>query len=202
MNIAAPVSAYFHKPDITLADDEVIVFCCLKNEAIRLPYFLEYYRSKGVKSFFIIDNASTDGGGDYLKTQPDVHYFYTEMSYKGSSAGRLWMQELCDHYGTGKWCLTVDVDEMLVWPGAEEMTLQDLTTYLDAEGAAGLFGVFLDMYSDKPLNKTIYTAGEPFLDVCPFYETETYILQAGANPPYLSIFGGPRRKDFGENKDF
>ena len=196
---STPQSNYFEKPDIEIDDNEVLVFSCLKNEAIRLPYFLDYYRSKGVKTFFIIDNASTDGSGEFLKQQPDVHYFYTEMSYKGSSAGRLWMQELCDHYGMGKWCLTVDVDEQLVWPGCEGMSLQELTTYLDVEGSAGLFTVFLDMYSDKPLAQTIYEPGEPFLDVCPFYETDTYVLNSGANPPYLSIYGGPRGKKFVED---
>jgi hypothetical protein len=201
MTASVPQSNYFDKPAIETGDDEVLVFSCLKNEAIRLPYFLDYYRAKGVKSFFIIDNASTDGSGDFLKAQPDVHYFYTEMSYKGSSAGRLWMQELCDHYGMGKWCLTVDVDEMFVWPGVEEMTLTELATYLDVEGAAGLFTVFLDMYSDKPLSETFYEPGEPFLDVCPFYETQTYILDPGSNPPYLSIFGGPRGKKFVEDAE-
>lgn len=198
---SVPQSNFFDKPVIETGDDEVLVFSCLKNEAIRLPYFLDYYRAKGVTQFFIIDNASTDGSGSFLKTQPDVHYFYTGMSYKGSSAGRLWMQELCDHYGTGKWCLTVDVDEMFVWPGSEGMSLAELTTYLDVEGTAGLFTVFLDMYSDKPLSETIYAPGEPFLDVCPYYETQSYILEAGANPPYLSIFGGPRGKSFVENSE-
>lgn len=199
--VSAPTSSYFDKPVIQTDPNEVLVFSCLKNEAIRLPYFLDYYRSKGVKQFFIIDNASTDGSGDFLKTQPDVHYFYTEMSYKGSSAGRLWMQELCDHYGMDRWCLTVDVDEMLVWPGVEGMSLTELTTYLDAEGAGGLFTIFLDMYSDKPLSETLYAPGEPFLDVCAYYETQSYILDAGSNPPYLSVFGGPRGKSFVEDPD-
>ena len=191
-----PQSAYFEKPAIETGADEVLLFCTLKNEAMRLPYFLDHYRAMGIRHFFVIDNASTDGSGEILARQPDVHLFHTDLSYKGSSAGRLWMQELCEHYGMNRWCLTVDVDELLVFPGCELLTIPQLTTYLDVEGVKGLFTVFLDMYSDRPLSETIYEPGAPFLDVCPFYETESYLLKPGANPPFLSVFGGPRGKSF------
>lgn len=193
---SVPTSNFFEKPEIDTSDSNVLLFCCLKNEVIRLPYFLEYYREKGIRHFFIIDNASTDGSGDYLKKQPDVHYFHTEMSYKGSSAGRIWMQELCDHYGTEKWCLTVDVDEMLVYPAVEAMSIPDLCAYLDLEDVRGLFCIFLDMYSDRRLSDTVYAPGEPFLDVCSYFETDSYVLTPGSNPPFLGVFGGPRGKSF------
>jgi len=36
------------------------ILCCVtvRNESLRLPYFLEYYREKGVDKFLIIDNNS------------------------------------------------------------------------------------------------------------------------------------------------
>ena len=123
----------------------------------------------------VMDNASTDGSGEYLAEQPDVHLFYTEMRYTGSSAGRLWMQELCEHYGMGRWCLTADVDELLSYPASEFVSLPQLCTYLDIEGSRGLFTVFLDMYSDRALSKTDYSPGEPFLDVCSYFETDSYM---------------------------
>jgi len=56
--------------------------------------------------------------------------------------------------------------------------------------------VFLDMYSDQKLSDTVATPGQSFLDVCPFYETDTYAVRPGANPPFLSITGGPRWRLF------
>ena len=33
----------------------------MRNEKIRLPFFLRYYRNLGVNHFLIVDNDSTDG---------------------------------------------------------------------------------------------------------------------------------------------
>ena len=52
--------------------DDILVFCTQRNERIRLPYFLKYYREMGVGHFFFVDNDSTDGSLDYLAEQPDV----------------------------------------------------------------------------------------------------------------------------------
>lgn len=193
---ATPTSEYFDKPVIDLGSAEVMVFCCLKNEAQRIPYFLEYYRNRGIEHFFIIDNASHDGSSELLKAADDVHYFYTEDSYRGASAGRLWLQELCQYYGMGKWCLTVDVDELLVYPASELVDIPALCSFLDYEGAEGLFTVFLDMFSDLPLNETVYQPGQPFGEVCRFYEVDSYRVRSSNNAPFVSIQGGPRGRSY------
>ena len=40
--------------------DEIRCFFCGRNEARRLPEFLEYHRRLGVERFFFVDNGSTD----------------------------------------------------------------------------------------------------------------------------------------------
>ena len=40
---------------------EIRLFAIMRNESLRLPYFLEYYKNLGVDRFFLIDNNSTDG---------------------------------------------------------------------------------------------------------------------------------------------
>jgi hypothetical protein len=198
-NFAHPVrSTYFERREIEIGDDEVVVVSCMRNEGERLPFFLEYYRQLGVSRFFLVDNDSDDGTRDYLATQPDVEYFWTDGSYRGSSAGRLWLQELADAYATDHWVVTADVDELLVFPGAEVMSLPQLCAYLDDNNQDGLFTVMLDMFSDRPLSQTRYVRGEDFLDTCSYFETDTYTLAPGANPPFLSIFGGPRDRLFGD----
>jgi hypothetical protein len=81
-------SRYFQHRDITLSNDEIVVAGCVRNEALRLPYFLDYYRKLGVTRFLLVDNDSTDGTREYLQLQPDVEYFHTTTSYRGSAAGR------------------------------------------------------------------------------------------------------------------
>jgi hypothetical protein len=189
-------SAYFERRALSIGTDEIVVLACMRNEVGRLPYFLEYYRTLGVDRFLLVDNDSSDGTSAYLARQPDVTYFWTDASYRGSSAGRLWLQELADTYATGCWVITVDVDELLVYPGAEEMSLRELCAYLDDNDQEALFTVLLDMYSDLPLSQTTYEPGTDFVDTCPFFETDTYTLAPGANPPFMGVFGGPRDRLF------
>ena len=51
---------------------DILLFSTQRNEKVRLPYFLEYYRRLGVNHFFFVDNDSTDGAYEYLAEQPDV----------------------------------------------------------------------------------------------------------------------------------
>ena len=188
----------FEKPEIQTARDDLLVFFCTHNEAARLPYFLDYYRQQGVRHFFAIDNNSDDGSAEFLKSQDDVHYFFTSESYVSSRAGRLWTTELANHYGNGRWCLTLDVDELFVFPGIEKVTIAELTRHLDDQGARAVFCIFLDMYSDRPLSETVYQPGTPFLSVCGWFEKDTYRFHPPRYFPQLQIFGGPRQRQFWE----
>ncbi len=48
---------------------DVLLVSTVRNEKIRLPYFLRYYRELGIDHFLIVDNDSTDGTLDYLGGQ-------------------------------------------------------------------------------------------------------------------------------------
>jgi hypothetical protein len=41
---------------------DILLFATVKDEYIRLPYFLDYYRKIGIGHFLIVDNNSLDGG--------------------------------------------------------------------------------------------------------------------------------------------
>src|SRR5690606_4966848 len=97
----------------------ILLFCTLRNERIRLPWFLSYYRDLGISHFFFVDNDSDDGSRDYLAGQPDVSLWTTKASYKNSRFGMDWLTALLRRYGHGHWCLTVDVDEFLIYPFCE-----------------------------------------------------------------------------------
>ena len=189
-------SDYFEKPEIEIADGEILVFCCLRNEAVRLPFFLKYYRDMGVSRFFVIDNGSDDGSAELLKSQPDVEYFHTLASYTGSSAGRLWMQELCDRYGVGHWCLTVDPDELFVFPFCDTRPLRALTDWLDASSIKSFSAMLLDMYPKAGESGRAYAAGDDPLQLACWFDSANYAITRNPRFRNLWIQGGPRARAF------
>lgn len=194
--------AQMSKNHIDPDNDGVKVIFCVRNEKFRLPYFLEYYRNLGVNEFFAIDNNSTDDTQAYLLSQPDVNVFHTSASYKESNAGRIWTSELADLYCQGKWCLTLDVDEFLLYPFIEEVDLPMLTGYLQRWKFEGLFSVFLDFYSEGPLSQAEYKEGSSPFRVCNQFDTaSSYWSFETPNFPYIQIKGGIRQRKFWNARD-
>ncbi|MEL6691012.1 MAG: glycosyltransferase family 2 protein, partial [Pseudomonadota bacterium] len=95
---------------------QILLFSTQRNEKIRLPYFLKYYRDLGVDHFIIVDNDSDDGSIPYLAAQPDVSLWHTTASYKRARFGVDWLNYLQWKYAHGHWSLVVDPDEFLVYP--------------------------------------------------------------------------------------
>ena len=111
----------------------------LRNEAARLPHFLDYYRSLGVDHFLMVDNGNNDGSAEFLAEQSDVSLWRTEASYRDTRFGLDWSGWLLMRYGHGHWCLTLDVDELLTYPGLSTHNLRDLTALSGGRGARRLW---------------------------------------------------------------
>ena len=170
---------------------------CVRNEAFRLPFFLDYYRRLGVERFFAVDNGSTDETQAVLLAHPDVHVFYTDQPYKESNAGRDWTSWLANQYCLGHWVLTLDVDEFLLYPFAESVSLTELTKYLDHSGYQGLFSIFLDFYSKGLLSEAIYYPKQSPFEVCNYFDSPTsYVCYEREIFPHFEIKGGPRKRLF------
>ena len=177
------------------------VFSTVRNEVLRLPYFLHFYREMGAKLFIIADNQSQDGTTEYLKEQPDVLLFRACGRYSESRWGVDWLNALIRRFGQNRWCLTVDADELLVFPHCEQLRLLELTQYLEARDSNALPTFLLDMYSKGPIREARYQAGTPFLSVCPFFDATGYLKQEVAGPTHdLPTRGGPRYRLFWQGR--
>ncbi|MDR9426770.1 MAG: glycosyltransferase family 2 protein [Salibaculum sp.] len=95
----------------------ILAFSTLRNERARLPHFLDHNRALGVGHFLIVDNDSDDGTQEFLRGQADVSFWRAGGSYKQARFGVDWLTCLQFRFGHGKWCLTLDADELLVLPG-------------------------------------------------------------------------------------
>lgn len=180
----------------------ILLFSAVRNERIRLPYFLEYYRKLGVDHFLFVDNGSDDGSGEYLAAQNDVSLWSTFAGYKQSRHGMDWIMHLLRRYGTGNWCLTVDVDEFLVYPFSETRPLRALTDWLDASRARTFSSMMLDMYPKGGMQEQPYREGQNPFEIAQFFDSGNYTITRNWKYRNLWIQGGPRaRMFFGETPE-
>lgn len=176
-----------------IAGSDILLFCTVHNEAARLPYFLDYYRKLGVGHFLFIDNASTDGTGDYLAQQFDVSLWRASTSYRRANFGMDWVNDLLRRHGRGHWCLTVDADEFLVYPHQDTRPLKALTDWLDASNLRALGCLLLDMYPDR--DTAGFDGGNPFAYLTHF-DANNYSAARNGRFGNIWIQGGPRRRRY------
>ena len=175
---------------------DVLVFVCLRNERVRLPYFLEYYRRQGAAHFLIVDNGSDDGSDAYLAAEDDVSLWRTGESYRRSRFGMDWINALLARHGHGHWCLTVDVDEFFVFPFCDTRPLAALTDWLDGNGIRSFSAMLLDMYPKGEIEAVPYAEGQDPFEIACWFDAANYTISRNDEYFNLWIQGGPRARAF------
>lgn len=171
-----------------------ILFSTVRNEVVRLPWFLEHYRKLGVVHFLMVDNASTDGTTALLEAEQDVSLWRTEGSYKASRFGVDWLNALLRRYGDGRWILVVDPDELLVYPYHDTRRLPALCRWLEATGREGLGTLLLDMYGDRSVRETVVGPGKNPVSAAPWFDAYNYTFGRHHRLHNVWIQGGPRQR--------
>ncbi|WP_281826273.1 glycosyltransferase family 2 protein [Jannaschia rubra] len=174
----------------------ILAASTVRNERARLPYFLDYYRAQGVDHFLFVDNGSDDGTCDYLAAQPDVSVWRTRASYADAAYGVDWLNWLLRQHAHRHWCLTVDVDEFLVYPFCDTRPLRALTDWLDASSVRSFGAMILDMYPKGPIGGRSYHEGQNPFEIASWFDSGNYMFER--NPMYgnLWIQGGVRARTF------
>ncbi|WP_299825713.1 glycosyltransferase family 2 protein [uncultured Roseobacter sp.] len=179
-----------------IAPTDILLFATVRNEALRLPYFLQHYRALGVRHFLIIDNGSGDGTVALLTDAPDVSVWHTDASYKSARFGMDWLTWLMMRYGHGHWTVTVDADELLIYPDHETRPLPDLTKWLDAREQRMMGAMMLDLYPKGPPDDQAYRPGQNPCEVLQWFDAHGYWVQRQAKMGNLWLQGGVRARCF------
>ncbi len=172
----------------------------MRNEIVRLPYFLEHHRALGVEHFLIIDNESDDGTREYLAEQSNVSLWSAKGSYKRARFGLDWLTWVMMKHAHGHWCLTLDADEILIYPFWDTRPLAALTEWLDGRGVEMFPAMMLDMYPKGPLGEQSYVSGQDPIEVLSWFDSGNYMIQRQDPMENLWIQGGVRARCFFANK--
>ena len=175
---------------------DVILVSTMRNEQIRLPYFLRYYRDLGIDHFLFVDNDSTDGTLEYLSGQPDISVWHTRASYKKSAFGIDWMNWLQRKYCHNHWTLVVDPDEFLVFPFCDTRSIRALTDWLDNSAIRSFAAMLLDVYPKGRIDAVPYQAGQDPMEIASWFDSGNYTITRNPNYGNLWIQGGPRSRMF------
>lgn len=174
----------------------ILLFSTLRNERVRLPYFLRYYRDLGVNHFLIVDNDSDDGSREWLREQPDVSLWHTKHSYKKSRFGVDWLNWLQMRYAHGHWALVVDPDEFFVYPFCDTRPLRALTDWLDSSAIRSFSAMLLDMYPKGPIGGQTYRESQDPFEIANWFDSGNYSATRNYTYGNLWIQGGPRARQF------
>lgn len=172
--------------------DAILAFASIRNEAERLPAFLAHGRRLGVDHFLIVDNDSDDGTPERLLAEPDVSLWTTPAGYKAARFGLDWTTWLQMRHGDGHWCLTLDADELLIYPYWDTRPLRALTGWLEETGRAMLPAMMLDLFPRGPIGAQP-EAEDPLAHLC-WFDAGNYSVQVQPRMRNLWIQGGPRAR--------
>lgn len=179
-----------------IASGDILCFLCIRNEAARLPHFLRHHRALGVRHFLAVDNASTDGSDRLLADQPDVSLWRTGASYKASRFGMDWLTWLLLRHGHGHWCLTLDADELLIYPYWQTRPLPALTGWLEGQGRDTFGALTLDMYPEGPVSQGSVGPQDDPIRHLSWFDAGNYQVQVQPRMRNLWIQGGARARAF------
>lgn len=180
----------------TWARQDILLFCTLRNERERIDWFLKHYRQLGVGHFLFIDNDSTDGTRQLLLDQRDCSVWTSAASYKQSRFGMDWINALMLRYGSGRWCVVADADELLIYPYWETRPLPALTDWLDGNGQHSMPAMMLDLYPQGPLGAQPVPPGTDPLQVLNWFDAGNYVITHKPLLDCLLIQGGVRARYF------
>lgn len=176
---------------------EVILVCLIKNDMEKIEEFIKYYEKIGIKYFVFIDNNSTDGTNEYLKSKKNVNLYLCDDEYS-TLKREGWLNKIYSHIGFNRWILCVDSDELFTYINQEKYNINKFISSLPLK-ITRVRSILIDMYSKDSLFQ--YKKYKSFQKEFCFFDNEGYWEESTFRTNM--IFGGPRKRIFSsENKLF
>lgn len=152
--------------------DETSIFCIcvVRDEQLLIPAFIEHYTNLSVTHFIFIDNGSLDNSIHMLKSQHphvNIQIWQTYENYSDNMFGVSWVNQVMDNQCKHRWCLVVDIDELLLLESGQK--LPDLIKQMNRDQSNVLQTLMIDFYP-KSFAHNQYKSGESPLKHSCYYD--------------------------------
>ena len=131
--------------------DEAIVVCIVRNGEVYVKSFIEHYFSLGVKHIVLLDNDSEDNTVAIAQKYKSVTIYKIKDFMRKDE--KFFENHFINKFCKNRWCINVDIDELLDHPFSDVIGLKELLTYLNTNSYTAVVGQMLDMFSEKPLSE-------------------------------------------------
>jgi glycosyltransferase involved in cell wall biosynthesis len=176
-----------------------VVTC--RNEMQYLPSFMEHHRQIGIQGFIFVDDGSTDGSAEFLRSQEDVILFEIKARYPEYKSE--FRALICDESLVNKWVVFLDVDERLVYKNMETTPFASLIKQLEQAQSNAIIGLMVDGYrlerleDPVPVSEGNLMAQEFWFDSSGYWAIHTNrASQKYWRTPRFDYFGGAQHRLF------
>jgi Glycosyl transferase family 2 len=192
---------HVHGPEeISYGPNDLLVISVVRNGAVYIRSFMEHYLSLGVKHFVFLDNGSTDGTLEKLKTFDNATLVETKAPYRKYE--NTMKRYLAERFSRGRWHLCADIDEYFNYPCADRLSLRDFLRYLNHNNYTAVATQMLDRFSDLPFSQWQTGPDYPLAVKFPYYDISAiskteYLWSPPSNRAIKFHSGGIRKMVFG-----
>src|SRR5215217_133258 len=177
---------HVHGPEeVDYGPDELVVVCNVRDGRPYVKSFVEHYTSMGVKHMVFLDNGSTDGTVEALKSYDNVTVLRTTLPFKRYKVSI--KQYLMERFGRERWSLCADIDELFDYPYSDVVGLDSLLRYLTERSYTAVAAQMLDMFPEEPLSEAASEEDEPLKE-----RHRLYDISNMGKESYSSVIVGAR----------
>jgi len=183
-------------PKAIRRSDLVVVSPFYGNDSLLRP-FLHHHRRLGVDQFVFLDLSEKGGLAERLADQSDCA-IWRPRGETAEGQTIYWLNYLRRRYGSGRWCLSLEPNEIFVFARSESRQIKDLIEFLQSEARDHIFALVIDMYGDQPgrrlIKKYASETVEHPLNILSYFDPYGYTTSRSHPHWGVTVRGGLQRR--------